>query len=295
MKSPLLSDITAYLAPISDTPALDASVLIAHVLNKPRSWVMAHNELTLTTEQQKQLDNSLIRLKSGEPFPYILGHWEFFGLQFDITPDTLIPRPETELLVERAIAWLQVHPAKRSVADVGTGSGAIAVSIAVNIPDAKILATDISSGALQVAKRNAEKFGVSERIKFAECDLLPHPFPPLPLGEGLGVRAFDLICANLPYIPTKTLHDLPIYSREPALALDGGEDGLDPFRKLLKLSPPWLAPDGMMLLEIESTLGSQALPLADTAFPEARISLHKDLAGKDRLLQIELQGGLKHY
>lgn len=295
MKSPLLLDITACLAPISDTPALDASVLIAHVINKPRSWVMAHNELTLTTEQQKQLDNSLIRLKSGEPFPYILGQWEFFGLQFDVNPDTLIPRPETELLVEKAIAWLQVHPAKRSVADVGTGSGAIAVSIAVNMPDAKILATDISSGALQVAKHNAKKFGVSERIQFAECDLLPHPQPLSQRERGEGVREINLLCANLPYIPTTTLHGLPIYNREPTLALDGGEDGLEPFRKLLKLSPPWLAPDGMMLLEIESTLGSQALSLADTAFPEARSSLHKDLAGKDRLLQIELQAGLKHY
>jgi len=295
MKSTILSDVTARLAPISDTPALDASVLIAHVLNKPRSWVMAHNELTLTTEQQRQLDNSLMRLKSGEPFPYILGHWEFFGLQLNVTPDTLIPRPETELLVEKAIAWLQAHPAKRSVADVGTGSGAIAVSVAVHVPDAKILATDISSGALQVAKRNAEKFGVSGRIQFAECDLLPHPFAPLPLGEGLGVRGIDLLCANLPYIPTSTLYGLPIYNREPTLALDGGEDGLDPFRKLLNLSLHWLAPDGMMLLEIESTRGSQALSVAGAAFPEASISLHKDLAGRDRLLQIEFQGGLKHY
>src|SRR5215207_3663536 len=150
MKSTILSDVTTRLAPVSDTPALDASVLIAHVLNQPRSWVMAHNELTLTTEQQKQLDNSLMRLKSGEPFPYILGHWEFFSLQFEVTPDTLIPRPETELLVEKAIAWLRAHPAKRSVADIGTGSGASAVSVAVNVPDAKILATDIASRALQV-------------------------------------------------------------------------------------------------------------------------------------------------
>ena len=295
MKNTLLSDVTARLAQISDTPALDASVLIAHVLNKPRSWVMAHNELTLTTEQQRQLDNSLMRLKSGEPFPYILGHWEFFGLRLNVTPDTLIPRPETELLVEKAIAWLQAHPAKRSVADVGTGSGAIAVSVAVHVPDAKILATDISSGALQVAKRNAEKFGVSGMIQFAECDLLPHPFAPLPLGEGLGVRGIDLLCANLPYIPTSTLYGLPIYNREPTLALDGGEDGLDPFRKLLNLSLHWLAPDGMMLQEIESTRGSQALSVAGAAFPEASISLHKDLAGRDRLLQIEFQGGLKHY
>ena len=283
MKSPLLSDITACLAPISDTPALDASVLIAHVTNKPRSWVMAHHELTLTTAQQKHLDDSLVRLKSGEPFPYILGHWEFFGLQFDVTPDTLIPRPETELLVEKAIAWLQGHPAKRSVADVGTGSGAIAVSIAVYVPDAKILATDISYKALQVAKCNAKKFGVSERIKFAECDLLP-------VQSQIANRksSIDMICANLPYIPTRTLHGLPIYNQEPTLALDGGEDGLDPIRKLLNISPHWLAPDGMILFEIESTHGPKAMSLAGAAFPEAHISLHQDLAGKDRLLKIEL-------
>ena len=192
------------------------------------------------------------------------------------------------MLVEKAIAWLQAHPAKRSVADVGTGSGAIAVSVAVNVPDAKVLATDISYKALQVAKRNAKKIGVCERIKFAECDILPHPQPLSQRERGEGVRGMDLICANLPYIPTSILHSLPIYNREPTLALDGGEDGLDLFRKLLKLSPYWLAPAGMILLEIESTLGSQALSLADTEFPEARISLHQDLAGRDRLLQIEL-------
>ena len=290
MKNPLLSDITACLAPISDTPALDASVLIAHVINKPRSWVMAHYELTLTTSQQKHLDDSLIRLKGGEPFPYILGNWEFFGLDFDVTPDALIPRPETELLVEEAITWLQRHPAKRSVADVGTGSGAIAVSVAVNVPDVKILATDISPKALQVAKRNAQKFGVSERINFAECDLLPDRRQQTADYSSFTLypSSLHLICANLPYIPTAKLHGLPIYNREPALALDGGEDGLDPFRKLMKLLPEWLAPDGMMLLEIESTLGSKAVSLARAAFPEARVSLHQDLAGKDRLLKIDL-------
>ena len=281
MKSPLLSDITACLAPISDTPALDASVLIAHVINKPRSWVMAHLGLTLTPKQQKQLDDSLIRMQGGEPFPYILGHWEFFGLQFDITPDTLIPRPETELLVEKAIAWLQRKPAKRSVADVGTGSGAIAVSVALNVPDVKVLATDISSKALQVAKRNAEKFGVSDRVEFIECDLLPAQIENRK-------SSIDMICANLPYIPTSTLHGLPIYNREPTWALDGGEDGLDPFRKLLKLLPEWLAPDGMMLFEVESTHGRQALNLARDMFPKAEIHLLQDLTGRDRLLEIAL-------
>jgi release factor glutamine methyltransferase len=281
MKTALLSDITTYLTPLSDTPALDASVLIAHIINKPRTWVMAHPELTLTPEEQKNLDDSLTRLEHGESFPYVLGHWEFFGLDFDVTPDVLIPRPETELLVEKAIAWLQESPVRRTVADVGTGSGAIAVTIAVNVADARILATDISHKALEVAQKKAIKFDVNNQIDFIQCDLLPPHIASLPTE-----RHFDLICANLPYIPTTTLHKLPIFGREPTLALDGGADGLELIRRLLNLAPEWLAPDGMILLEIESRRGIQALNMACDIFPEASIHLHQDLAGQDRLLEI---------
>ena len=281
--SSLLSEITARLTSLSDTAALDAAVLLAQILKKPRTWVMAHPELTLTTAQRKELDDSLARLERGESFPYVLGHWEFFGMDFDITPDVLIPRPETELLVERAIAWLQESPVRRTVADVGTGSGVIAVSLAVNVPDAKILATDISEKALAVAKRNAEKFDVHSRIEFVACDLLPSKPAFFPTAERL-----DLICANLPYIPTDTLRELPIYGREPTLALDGGDDGLHIIRRLLRLGPEWLAPHSMMLLEIEATRGIQALNLACDLFSDATIHLHQDLAGQDRLLEITL-------
>ena len=284
----LLADITTHLTPISDTPALDASVLLAHIINKPRTWVMAHPELTLTIEQQKQLEDSLTRLERGESFPYVLGHWEFFGLEFDVTPDVLIPRPETELLVEKAVAWLQRFPERRSVVDIGTGSGAIAVSIAVNVPDIKILATDISSKALQVAKQNAEKHGASKQIQFVECDVLPHPFSPLPVGEESGVRPFDLLCANLPYIPTQTLYSLAIFGKEPSLALDGGPDGLDLYRRLFSLAPDWMAVNGKLLLEIESTQGTTIITMAQNIFNLAKIDLHKDLAGQDRLLEITL-------
>ena len=140
---PILSEITTCLTATSDTPALDASVLLAHILNKPRTWIMAHPELTLSSEQQNQLNESLARLENGEPFPYVIGTWEFFGLEFDITCDVLIPRPETELLVEKAIVWIQNHPDKHTIADVGTGSGAIAISLALHLPQANILATDI--------------------------------------------------------------------------------------------------------------------------------------------------------
>lgn len=279
----LLSSITNRLTLISDTPALDASVLLADIIGKPRTWVMAHPELTLTAEQRKRLDDSLKRLETGEPFPYVLGHWEFFGLELNITPDVLIPRPETELLVEKAIAWLQESTVRRTVADVGTGSGAIAVSIAVNVPDVHILATDISHAALEVARENACKFKVLQRIDFVQCDILPYPPYPLSTEEH-----FDLICANLPYIPTETLHGLPIFGREPTLALDGGADGLDPFRKLMKIAPEWLAPNGLILLEIEATRGILALNLAYDMFSQAEIHLHKDLTGRDRLLEIRL-------
>jgi release factor glutamine methyltransferase len=283
MTSPFLSDITNRFASISDTPALDASVLIAQVIHKPRTWVMAHPELILTDEQQKHLEEALTRLERGEPFPYVLGHWEFFGMDFDLTPDVLIPRPETELLVEKAIAWMQESNVRRTVADIGTGSGVIAVSIAAYISSAHVLATDISPQALAVAEHNARKFNVADRIHFVECDILPPCPESFPTEEHL-----DLLCANLPYIPTKTLHSLPIYGREPSLALDGGADGLDLFRKLMKVAPDWMAPNSLILLEIEATLGVQALNLACDMFSRAEIHLHKDLTGRDRLLEIML-------
>ena len=281
--SSLLSIITDRLASISDTPALDASVLIAHIIDKPRTWVMAHSELTLTNEQQSQLDDALAQLKKGMPLPYVLGCWEFFGMEFDITPDVLIPRPETELLVEKAIAWMQESKVRRTIADVGTGSGVIAVSIAVNIPTSHILATDISPKALAVAENNARKFNVADRINFVECDILPPRPASFSTEEHL-----DLLCANLPYIPTETLHNLPIYGREPTLALDGGADGLDLFRKLMNIAPQWMAPNSLILLEIEATLGVQALNLACDMFSRAEIHLHQDLTGRDRLLEIML-------
>ena len=280
MNSPLLSDITNRITSISEKPVLEASVLLAHITGQSRTWVMAHPELALTVEQHQQLEDSLARLERGESFPYVLGHWEFFGLDFEVTPDVLIPRPETELLVEKAIAWLKEHPEKRSIADVGTGSGAIAISLAVNVTDAKLLATDISPKALEVSKRNAKKHGVEDRIKFVECDLLP---PPITKHQ----PTFDVLCVNLPYIPTQTLHTLSVYGREPTLALDGGTDGLDLIRKLMNIVAKSMSNDCLLLFEIESSIGMKALTFAGNIFPDAKIHLHQDLAGHDRLLEIQ--------
>jgi len=267
----------------SDTPELDAQVLLANILEKSRTWVAAHPETLLTQSQLASAKKALSRLEAGEPLPYVLGHWEFFGLDLELTPDVLIPRPETELMVERAIKWLDASKERRTVADIGTGSGCIAVAIAKHVPDTKIIATDISRPALEVARRNARRQSVVKRIDFVQCDLLPpHPDPfPTDLH-------FDLICANLPYIPTETLQGLSIYEREPTLALNGGADGLDIFRRLLHLAPEWLAPNGMILLEIEASQGMSAVSLAYDAFDHAEIHLHQDLAGHDRLVEIML-------
>ena len=261
----------------------DAQLLLAHVIGHPRTWLLAQLDAPLSAPMLDSANQAFARLEAGEPLPYILGHWEFYGLDFDITPDVLIPRPETEMMVEQAIKWLSASGERRTVADIGTGSGIIATSIAMHIPSTRILATDISRAALKVAKHNAEKFHVHHRIDFLECDLLPQHVEPLPTD-----RHFDMICANLPYIPTETMRALPIYGREPTLALDGGKDGLDLYRRLLDIAPDWLAPYGKILLEIEATQGLKALSLAYDLFSEASITLHQDMAGHDRLLEIQL-------
>ena len=267
-----------------DLTQQDAQLLLAHVMGHPRTWLLAHLDAPLSPSMLESADQAFARLEAGEPLPYILGHWEFYDLDFDITPDVLIPRPETEMMVEKAIKWLSVSPERRTVADIGTGSGIIAASIAMHVSSANILATDISHAALKVAKRNAEKFHVHHRIDFLQCDILPQHVDPLPTDSH-----FDLICANLPYIPTATMRSLPIYGREPTLALDGGEDGLDLYRRLLDIAPAWLAPNGLILLEIEASQGVKALNLASDKFSEASISLHQDLVGHDRLLEISFR------
>ncbi|MEZ0395469.1 MAG: peptide chain release factor N(5)-glutamine methyltransferase [Anaerolineales bacterium] len=274
-----LERAAARLRPKSETAALDAQVLLAKVTGRPRTWLLTHLETPLPPEQETVLRRALTRLQRGEPLPYVLGEWEFFDLSLLVTPQVLIPRPETELLVERALSWLRAHPGRRRLLDVGTGSGAIAVALAANVPDLKVLATDISSAALEVARRNAARLGVAERIEFAQWDLLPPE--PLPAFE-----RFDVIAANLPYIPTDILHTLPVYRREPTLALDGGRDGLDLVRRLLAAAPAWLAPAGLVVLEIEASQGPAAMALAFDLFARAEIHLHRDLSGHDRLLEI---------
>ncbi len=195
----------------ADEVLLDAQVLLAHILGKTRSWVLAHPEATLDWDSLSLLDTQFQSLRMGTPLPYLTGTQEFFGLDFEVTPTVLIPRPETELLVERALAWAQSHPDRRWAADVGTGSGCIAISLATRMPRYHWLAIDCSWEALQVARRNANKHNVLERVHFVTADLLSASVGPI-----------DMVCANLPYIPHGDIEKLPVAKYEPQLALDGG-------------------------------------------------------------------------
>ncbi len=272
----VLNQVSARLEKHSETANLDAQGLLAHVLKKSRAWVLGHTETPLTPNRAALLETLVIRLESDDPLPYVMGRWEFYNLDFEVTPDVLIPRPETELLVERAITWLAAHPDRRHAADVGTGSGCIGIALAANVPDLYILASDNSSAALKIARRNANKNKVSERIEFVCCDLLPADME------------FDLIVANLPYIPTQILQHLPIYRVEPTSALDGGEDGLKLIRDLLSIAPDRLVPGGLLVMEIEASEGPAALSMAYDAFAKAEIHLHRDLAGRDRILEVQV-------
>lgn len=271
-----LSDLSMCLAQVSETPNLDTQVLLSHVLSRSRAWVLAHPEASLSPEQEVLLEALAAQLERGIPLPYVIGHREFYGLDFVLTPATLIPRPETELLVEQALAWLQENPHKRWAVDVGTGSGCIAVTLAAKVPDLVILATDTSLEALKVARENARRHQVPNRVQVVQMDLL-----------SATQAAFDLICANLPYIPTQTLRGLRVYGKEPELALDGGPTGLDLIHKLLHSSNQRLSMGGLMLLEIEATQAEAVQGLVEEAFPEGALSVLPDLAGRDRLAAIQ--------
>lgn len=273
--------MSSRLAIVSDSAKLDSQVLLAFILDKPRTWILAHLESRLSPDQTSQIESALVRLEGGEPLPYVLGHWEFFGLDFNITPDVLIPRPETELLVERCLEWLEKHPTRRWIAEIGTGSGCIPVSLAKHISDLRVVSADISLSALKVAQHNIIKHNVADQVFLVQSDLL------------LGIKPdrfkrFDLICSNPPYIPELTLDSLQVSNWEPRLALSGGENGMHHINLLLQNATNILAPAGCLLIEIEASMGDALYEQSLQIFPNASVSILQDLAGKDRLIQVEL-------
>lgn len=271
-----------------DSPALDAELLLAHALRRDRSWVLAHPEHIMTPSEQALAEQLVSRRQRREPLAYILGCQPFFGLDLLVTPAVLIPRPETEELVERAIQWLNQRAAGRRetlaslrVIDVGTGSGAIALALAHAVPELHVIGVDDSAPALEVARTNARRLGLERRVHFAAGDLL------LPFAG-----PFDLILANLPYIPSAELPTLmpEVSQYEPRRALDGGSDGLEPLRRLLAQARTRLAPDGALMAEIGAQQGIPALAAAGALMPDCRARVEKDLAGHDRILIVERKG-----
>jgi release factor glutamine methyltransferase len=267
------------LAGTADQPGLEAQVLLASVLDGcSRTWLIAHPEIDLTAAQLAAVNGLLQQLITGTPLAYLTGRQEFYGLSFAVSPDVLIPRPETEILVERAIDWLDEHPGRHQVADIGTGSGCIAVSLSHNIPNLHIAAVDCSLAALRIARTNAAHHGLLKQVSLLQSDLLSSLSGP-----------FDLICANLPYIPHQTLSELPVAHFEPLLALDGGPDGVLLIRRLLEDAPRVLTVGGLILLEIEYRQGQTVAELARQSFPDARVKVVQDYAGLDRIVEIHLQ------
>ncbi|MBI4310280.1 MAG: peptide chain release factor N(5)-glutamine methyltransferase [Chloroflexi bacterium] len=262
----------------SEESSLEADLLVAGVLGWDRARLYACLDAPFPAGRRRTLERFLLRRLRREPLPYILGRQEFYGLDFQVARGVLIPRPETETLVEQALALARARASPVAIADVGAGSGAIAVSLAAHLPQATLYATDTSRRALAVARANAQRHGVLERIVFLAGSLLsPLPGP------------VDIIAANLPYLPSSRIPTLaPEVSRyEPRRALDGGPDGLRLARRLLKQAPKYLKGSGMILLELDPEQMDSASATAKRVFPDAVLRRVKDLAGRERVLVVE--------
>jgi release factor glutamine methyltransferase len=227
---------TALLAP-SATARRDAELLLMHVTGSTRAELMTHPERSLTERQQEHYQAAIVRRARHEPVQHILGTQEFYGRSFIVNRLVLIPRPETEHLVE---ASLEIRPAPRRILDVGTGSGILAITLALELPDAAVTATDISPTALAVAQQNGRVLNAAERIRFVCSDLF----------EGLRGERFDCIVSNPPYVATSEVLEAQVREYEPAAALYAGEDGLAIYRRLIPEAFARLEAGGHLLLEI---------------------------------------------
>ena len=275
-----------------DDASVEAELLLGHVLRMTRTQLYTEPERSLASAETKHLWCLVQRRLDHEPTAYILGHCEFYGIDFCIDCHTFIPRPETELLVEKAVelAHRISHPGKQiTIADVGTGCGAIALSLALALPQAKIYATDISASALQVAEINCRRHGVNSQVELLQGNLLE----PLP-------QPVDMIVANLPYIKDCEFKDLSpeIINFEPTTALAGGEDGLDKIQQMLEQMPgkPSTHRGGCsacFLLEIGQGQGEMVTSLIKSYSPQASIELISDLGSIERMVKVVLQEGVR--
>lgn len=257
-----------------ESPRLDAEVLLSHVLDKERIYLYVHFDEPMEAKELAAYKELIKKRIARVPVAYILGYKEFMGLAFAVTPAVLIPRPDTEILAEAVIERLEKKESP-SFADIGTGSGAVALSVLANVPEARGSAVDISPDALAVAKKNAGALGVADRVGFYCGDLC----------EPLAKKHFDAIVSNPPYIPDGDIAGLsPEVRKEPYGALAGGADGLDFYRRLVQDGAKLLKPDGFMAFEVGIRQAKRVEALAKEAgrFSETRIL--KDYAGIERVV-----------
>jgi release factor glutamine methyltransferase len=270
---------------------LAAELLLLHVLGRDRAWLYAHPEEAISSQELDKFLCLIDRRANGEPTQHLTGKQEFWSLEFEVTPDVLIPRPETEHVIEVALGRLALRelragrPQKTNgegflIADIGTGSGCLAIALAKELPGARIYATDISSAALAVARRNAERHKVADRIHFLESDLA------LTLSvNGAAESAFDLIVSNPPYIPRRDAHTLAreVRDHEPVIALYGGEEGYELYAGLIALARRYLKPGGIFVAELGHDSLPAVQPLLDTREWTA-VGVSNDLAGIPRVI-----------
>ena len=259
---------------------LEAEVLVMSVMRMTRQNIFAQQETEVGSRLEQDLAVLLEQRLQRTPLAYILGYREFYGINVMVTPSVMVPRPETENMVEHTLfmALMGMETRELVIADVGTGSGAIAVNLAIHLPSAKIYAVDISEPALDVAAYNIRGHSVADRIRLGHGDLLdPVPEP------------VDVIVANLPYIPTDRIPTLqPEVRQEPVIALDGGPDGLDLVRRLLAQAPEKLKTPGIILMELDPEQFPAAEESARQHFPDADISAEQDLTHRDRILVVSV-------
>ncbi len=269
---------------------LAAELLLLHATSQNRTWLYSHPEEILPDSVVASYLALLARRASGVPTQHLTGKQEFWGLEFEVTPDVLIPRPETEHVIEVALDRLAVRAGRRpglngepvTLLDIGTGSGCIAIALAKELSAATVYATDISRAALNVARRNAARHGLSDRIRFLESDLLA-AFP-CSLAQTPGVR-FDLIVSNPPYISLREADSLPIEVREhePRAALFGGVEGYELYGALIPQAAQYLKPGGLLVLELGYNSLSAVEPLLDGS-NWTNVTITKDLAGIPRVI-----------
>jgi len=263
-----------------DSPRLSAELLLSHALGLMRIELYTQFDRQVPQQQLDQLHDLVKRAGLHEPVAYLTGRTEFYSLELEITADCLIPRPETELLVQRAIEFLRTRSGVQYICDLCTGSGCIAVAIAKNVPDARVTATDISSAALEVAARNVEKHRLTEQVTLLCGDLFE------PIIQQLDVNQFDLIVCNPPYVSTAEYEKLDknVKDYEPESALLAGADGLDVYHRIIDNVYDFLKPGTALMLEIGYSQGPAVRELLEQTGAFGKIKIEKDLNDNDRVV-----------